>query len=82
MGWLVGVFGDGFHLGLSGDSLVVSLVVLISIAVYALPLPMLALAEQAGPKSRMIRSLVYGLTPVLILVLAPDIASDFIYFQF
>ncbi len=80
--WLIRVFGDGFRLGLSGDSLLVGLVVLISVAVYALPLPMLALAECAGPRYRILRSLVYGLAPVLILVLAPESASDFIYFQF
>jgi D-alanyl-lipoteichoic acid acyltransferase DltB (MBOAT superfamily) len=80
--WLFRVLGQGFDLGLVGDSLAVGLAVLVSIAIHALPLPMLACAEQAGPKYRFVRVLAYGLTPVFILALAPDQASDFIYFQF
>jgi len=82
LGWLIRIVAGGFQWGWSGDSLTVGLVVLVSLGMYGLPLLLLALAERVTPQHRIVRSLVYSLTPVLILALAPDSVSDFIYFQF
>ena len=81
MEWLIHVFGRGFSLGLLGDSLIVSLVVLTSVAVYSAPLLVLVLADRLDGR-RLVHSLVYSLAIVLLIGVSADSGVDFIYFQF
>jgi alginate O-acetyltransferase complex protein AlgI len=82
MGWLIGVFGKGFSFGFGGDSLTVSMIVLLSTAFYSLPLLVLAFVERLKLNDRAIGGLVYGMAIVMMIIFFRDVQQDFIYFQF
>lgn len=82
LGWLTAVFGQGFSIGAAGDSLVVSLVVLASVAFYSLPLFGLMFLNRVIPNRKFVHSIAYGLAVIILIVLFRGSQQDFIYFQF
>ena len=81
-GWLAYALTFGFDLGLTGDSLAVSLVVLLSVAFYTMPLFVLLFLDRVIPNRRFAHALVYGLAIVVITIFFRETGRDFIYFQF
>ena len=80
--WWYGVFAEGFSWGLSGDSLIVCVVVLLSLTLYSLPLAMFWFINKVVPNKKYIHAVVYGVSIVAITILFRDNQQDFIYFQF
>jgi D-alanyl-lipoteichoic acid acyltransferase DltB (MBOAT superfamily) len=82
LGWLTAVFTQGFSTGTTGDSLVVSLVVLVSVAFYSLPLFALMFLDRVIPNRKFINATAYSLVVIIIMTLFRESQQDFIYFQF
>jgi hypothetical protein len=82
MTWLLQVFGKGFSFGFTGDSLITSMVILLSVAFYAAPLALFMFADRVLPEKRNVEAVLYGLALVAITVFSRSGAQDFIYFQF
>lgn len=80
--WLIRIFSSNFSVGTSGDSLVVSSVVLSAVAFYSLPLFILMFLDRIIPNRKFVHSMFYGLAIIMIMVLAPGDSQDFIYSQF
>ena len=80
--WLTGIFSKNFSIGISGDSLIVSYIVLTAVALYSLPLFALMFLDRIIPKRKVAHSLFYGLAVIMIIVLVPGAQQDFIYSQF
>ena len=80
--WLTGIFSKNFSIGISGDSLIVSYIVLTAVALYSLPLFALMFLDRIIPKWKVAHSLFYGLAVIMIIVLVPGAQQDFIYSQF
>ena len=82
LGWLTAVFTQGFSIGTTGDSLVVSLVVLVSVAFYSLPLFALMFLDRVIPNRKFIHAIAYSFAVIIIMTLFRESQQDFIYFQF
>lgn len=82
MSWLAGTLTHGPDLGLTGDSLVVGIVVLLSVAFYAMPLFVLLFLDRVIPNRRLAHAFAYGLAIVAITVFFRGTVQDFIYSQF
>lgn len=81
MGWLYDVLTSG-NWGFTGDSLLVSLSVLLLVLAYSLPMQIMLLLDHKFPQKRMAHAIFYGLALLMIVMYAPDTNTDFIYFQF
>ena len=82
MTWLANVFINDFSAGFTGDSLIVSVVVLASVAFYCIPLFVLMILDRTIPKAKTVHAVAYAIGCVGILVLFRNNFQDFIYFQF
>ena len=68
--------------GLSGDSLIVSTVIVLMTLLWSLPLVVLLVLDRAWPHARWAHTLFFGFALVAIVMLSPDTRQNFIYFQF
>ncbi|MBI9015975.1 MAG: MBOAT family protein [Phycisphaerae bacterium] len=80
--WLFSALTNNIVIGLSGDSLVVSLVIIISVILYALPLLIMLMLDRLLHKQSVVHGVFYGLALALIIMLHNPQGQDFIYFQF
>ena len=81
MHWLVNTFKNGI-VGFSGDSLIVSLEIIVFVIYYSIPLFLFMLLDTVIPENKWLHATVYGLAIVAICIFFREKGQDFIYFQF
>ncbi|MCP4605448.1 MAG: hypothetical protein GY847_33835 [Proteobacteria bacterium] len=81
MSWLLVAISNA-KLGISGDSLVTSVVILSNCALFSLPFFFLMFIDRAAPNRKWIHSIAYGFLVVWTICYVRESGQDFIYFQF
>ena len=79
--WLANVFKNASS-GFSGDSLVVSIEIIVFVIYYSIPLFVFMFLDKVVPDKKWIHSTVYALSIIAICIFFRDKGLDFIYFQF